>query len=163
MKATMRWVLDRKAIAIVRGLPLSDMEKLARALLVGGIDMMEVTFNQTKPETWSETAAAIQMLARRFDGKILPGAGTVISPEQLKMARNAGARYVISPNMNREIIEQTKALGLLSFPGAMTPTEIECAYACGADIVKVFPVNTLGAGYIKGKGAFTHHGRRGHA
>lgn len=89
------------------------------------------------------------MLKEKFAGKIIPGAGTVITLEQLQMAYDAGAQYIISPNVDVEIIRRTKELGLISLPGAMTPSEIVEAYKAGADFVKVFPVGNLGPAYIK--------------
>lgn len=143
------YVMEHKLIAIVRGLSPDRMRDLAQALMQGGIRLMEVTFNQAKPESWADTQAAIRMLATDFAGQILPGAGTVMSIEQLHMAKDAGATYIISPNSDEKVIKETKRLGLLSFPGALTPSEIAMAHAWGADIVKVFPAGQLGAGYIK--------------
>lgn len=146
---TMEWVLARKVIAIVRGLSPEPMLGLSDALYAGGIDLMEVTFNQAKPETWKDTAAAIQAISRHMEGKMLVGAGTVLTQEQLQMAADAGAKYIITPNTNTALIRQVKALGLASFPGAMTPSEIQAAYEAGADAVKLFPAGSLGPSYVK--------------
>ena len=145
----LEWIQQRKIIAIVRGLAPEYMVKLAEALYEGGIDLMEVTFNQAKPETWKDTAAAIKAVSEHMQGKMLVGAGTVIRQEQLDMAKEAGALYIITPNTNVELIRKVKEYGLLSFPGAFTPTEIEMAYEAGADAVKVFPAGNLGPSYIK--------------
>jgi 2-dehydro-3-deoxyphosphogluconate aldolase/(4S)-4-hydroxy-2-oxoglutarate aldolase len=145
----LEWIQHSKVIAIVRGLAPEYMVKLAEALYAGGIDLMEVTFNQAKPETWADTAAAIKAVTEHTAGKMLVGAGTVIRKEQLDMAYDAGAQYIITPNTNLDLICKVKEYGLLSFPGAFTPSEIEAAYAAGADAVKVFPVGALGASYIK--------------
>lgn len=142
-------IASRKLIAIVRGLPEEQLEGLAKALLAGGISLIEVTFNQAKPETWSQTAAGIAMLGKNFAGKIIPGAGTVVTQEQLTIAYEAGAQYIISPNTDVDIIRRTKELGLVSLPGAFSPSEIVTAYNAGADFVKVFPVGNLGPSYIK--------------
>lgn len=145
----LEWIQQRKIIAIVRGLAPEYMVKLAEALYEGGIDLMEVTFNQAKPETWKDTAAAIKAVSEHMQGRMLVGAGTVITQEQLDMAKEAGALYIITPNTNVDLIRKVKEYGLLSFPGAFTPTEIEMAYEAGADAVKVFPAGNLGASYIK--------------
>ena len=142
-------IARRKLIAIVRGLPGEQLEGLAKALLAGGISLIEVTFNQAKPETWVQTAEGISMLSQKFEGQIIPGAGTVIAQEQLTLAYEAGAKYIISPDVNVDIIRRTKELGLVSLPGAFTATEIVTAYNAGADFVKVFPVGNLGPAYIK--------------
>ena len=77
------------------------------------------------------------------------GAGTVMTVEQVRQAAEAGAEYMISPNVDEEVTRETKRLGKVSIPGAMTPTEAAFAYKCGADIVKLFPAGLLGAAYIK--------------
>ncbi len=146
---TWEWVQERKIIAIVRGLAPEYMTRLAEALWQGGIDLMEVTFSQARPDTWRDTAAAIEAIGRHMAGSMLVGAGTVLTGEQLQLAVDAGARYIITPNTNPELIRRVKDAGLCAFPGALTPTEIETAYRAGADAVKVFPAGTLGPGYIK--------------
>lgn len=142
-------IASRKLIAIVRGLPGEQLEGLARALLAGGISLIEVTFDQAHPELWEQTAQGISMLGQKFAGQIIPGAGTVLTQQQLQMAYNAGAQYIISPNVDVDIIRRTKELGLISLPGAFSPSEIVTAHQAGADFVKVFPVGNLGAAYIK--------------
>lgn len=142
-------LMENKIIAIVRGQRTEDMLRLAGALYEGGIRFMEVTFRQDAPETWQETAAAIRSISHEYAGKIFAGAGTVMRPEQLELARAAGAGYIISPNADEEIIRLTRSMGLVSLPGAFTPTEIAAAYKWGADAVKVFPAGALGPGYLK--------------
>ena len=146
---TMEWVRAKKIIAIVRGLKPDYMLRLADALYAGGIDLMEVTFNQKQPETWQDTAGAIRAIAGHMEGRMLPGAGTVLNQRQLDMARDAGAAYIITPNTNPELIGKVKEYGLASFPGAFTPSEIEAAWEAGADAVKVFPAGSMGPAYIK--------------
>ena len=146
---TMEWVRAKKIIAIVRGLKPDYMLRLADALYAGGIDLMEVTFNQKQPETWQDTAGAIRAIAGHMEGRMLPGAGTVLNQRQLDMARDAGAAYIITPNTNPELIGKVKEYGLASFPGAFTPSEIEAAWEAGADAVKVFPAGSMGPSYIK--------------
>ncbi len=146
---TLSWVQRSKIIAIVRGQRPENMLKLAEALYAGGVDLMEVTFGQAKPETWADTAAAIKAIGEHMAGKMLVGAGTVLSERQLDMARDAGAKYIITPNINVELIKKVKACGLTSFPGALTPTEVVTAYEAGADAVKIFPAGNMGPAYIK--------------
>ncbi len=147
--AAMEWIKARKIIAIARGLEPEHMVRLARALYDGGIDLIEVTFSQSRPDTWEATASAIRAIGRELAGKALPGAGTVMTDRQLVMAAEAGARYIITPNTDAALIRRVKELGLLAFPGAMTPSEITAAYRAGADAVKVFPAGELGPQYIK--------------
>ena len=142
-------VLDKKIIAIIRGMDPEICVKLAEAFYEGGINMVEVTFNQAKPDEFYKTTDAIKAIREKFDGKILVGAGTVITIEQLKMAADAGAQYIISTSVDVDIIKKTVEMGLISMPGAMTPTEIVTAYNAGASFVKVFPIGDLGASYMK--------------
>ncbi len=145
----LEFVKERKIVAIVRGLKPEYLVRLGHAFEEGGIGLMEVTYNQRATETWADTAKAIEAVAKEFDERLLVGAGTVIRPEQVSMTYNAGGRYLVTPTTQPEIIRMGKALGLGLYPGALTPTEILTAYEAGADAVKVFPVSTLGPGYIK--------------
>lgn len=149
MHAIVEKIQAQRVIVIVRGLVLAHMEGLATALADGGIAMIEVTYNQANPATWDETNEAIRLLATRFAGRILPGAGTVMTPQQVRMAHEAGAQYIISPHVDDRVIDETKKLGMASLPGALTPTEVVQAYDTGADAVKVFPAGDMGPGYIK--------------
>lgn len=146
---TLARIGERKIIAIVRGLEPSLLLELAQALYAGGIDLIEVTFPQNDPSRWQETANGIRTLASALNGKLMVGAGTVVTTQQLMMAYDAGARYIITPNIDTRIIHDTRKLGLVSLPGAFTPSEIAAAYDAGADMVKVFPAGSLGPGYIK--------------
>ena len=145
----LEWFKKSKIIAIVRGLAPEHMVQLAEALYEGGIDLIEVTFHQSQPETWQNTATSIQAIASHMTGRMLVGAGTVICEKQLDMACKAGAAYVVTPNTDSHLIRTVKARGLLSFPGAFTPSEIVEAYQAGADAVKVFPAGNLGPSYIQ--------------
>ena len=149
MKQVMETLAEGRIIAIVRGIPSEKIGALAQALFSGGVTMMEVTFDQTRPDSWQDTCRAIELIGREFQGKILPGAGTVLTREQLILARDAGAKYIISPDVNEEVIRETKRLNLASFPGAMTPTEIAAAWRYGADAVKVFPAGKMGPDYFR--------------
>jgi len=142
-------ILDKKIIAIVRGLPEPQAVPLAGALLAGGVSLIEVTFNQAAPETFTQTASAIAAIRNAYGDKMRVGAGTVMTTEQLRMAHDAGAGFIISPNVDEAVISETRALGLVSLPGCMTPTECAAAHAYGADFIKVFPAGVLGPGYIK--------------
>lgn len=146
---TIKTILDRKIIAIVRGLEPDLIIPLADALYSGGIRLMELTFDQSDPDSWKDTCDGIRSIAKLYEGKIYVGAGTVLSKHQVDIATEAGARYIISPDARPEIIEHTRKADAVSIPGCMTPTEITCAVNAGADIVKVFPAGILGTGYIR--------------
>ena len=150
-------VRQRKIVAIVRGLAPEYLIRLGHALEEGGIGLMEVTYDQRAPETWKDTAKAIEAVAGEFGDRLLAGAGTVITPEQVVMTYNAGGQYLVTPTTQPEIIRMGKALGLGLFPGAFSPSEILAAYEAGADAVKVFPVSCVGPAYIKAvRGPLSH-------
>ncbi len=142
-------VLEKKLIAIVRGQDPDVCLKLGDALYKGGIEMMEITFNQKCTDHFAATTKAISTLAEHMDSKMLIGAGTVLTTEQVDLAKAAGATYIITPNVNTKLISYAKDKDLVVMPGAFTPSEIVDAYDAGADFVKVFPAGNLGANYIK--------------
>lgn len=148
-------ILAGGIITIIRGLSPDCAEKTVEAIHAGGLHLAEITFDQTAPP--KVTADIIRTLSRQFEGKVLIGAGTVMTLEQLHAAYNAGAAYIISPNADSSVIRETKRLGLLSMPGAYTATEVARCYAEGADIVKVFPSDSAGPGYIKALRGPLHH------
>lgn len=156
-EAVIQKVLDKKIIAIIRGMEPEVCLKLAEAYYAGGIELIEVTFNQAKPEEFQKTTDAIRAIREKFEGKVMVGAGTVLTQEQLRMAAQAGAQYIISPNCDVEIIKKTVELGLVSMPGVMTPSEAVAAYQAGASFVKVFPIGDLGASYLKAMRAPLSH------
>lgn len=150
-------VLASKIVVIVRGVYGEDCLNLAKALLEGGIELMEVTFDQSSKENQMKTAETIQLINKTLGNKMILGAGTVTSLEMLNAANKAGAKFIVSPDMNPKIIKKTVKLGMVSMPGAMTPTEILTAYKAGADFVKVFPADNLGSSYIKAVKAPLNH------
>ena len=142
-------ILTGKLIAIVRGMAEEQIVPIAKAIRAGGIKMLEVTFNQSDPGGFAATARAIAAVRTEFGADGYAGAGTVITAEQLELAYEAGAQYIIAPNADPAIIGRSRELGLVSIPGAMTPTECAAAHFAGADFVKLFPLGNLGAGYLK--------------
>ncbi len=145
----LEYIRERKIVAIVRGLAPEYLIRLGHALEEGGIGLMEVTYDQRAPESWADTARAIEAVGKEFGDRILVGAGTVITPEQVRLTANAGGRYLVTPTTQPEIIRMGKELGLGAFPGALTPTEILTAYEAGADAIKVFPASVFGPAYIR--------------
>lgn len=143
------YIEQNKIICICRRIYGEDLLKLAHALYDGGIRLMEVTFDQDDPDCIQKTGDAIRLLCREFGDKMHFGAGTVLNIQQVEAARDAGAEYIISPNTKLPVIQRTKELGLVSIPGAMTPTEIIDAHEAGADFVKLFPTVRLGLAYFK--------------
>lgn len=139
-------ILESKVIAIVRGISSGQIADLARAIRAGGLRCIEVTFDHAAPGGLEDTLAAIRILR---DTDMCVGAGTVMSPEEVRLAKEAGASYIISPNTDPAVIRETKSLGMVSIPGAMTPSEAAWAWSLGADLVKLFPAGVLGPAYIK--------------
>ena len=144
-----RAIEQHRIIVIARGLSREELLKTAEAMYRGGIRLMEVTFNACGDPSDEETAANIAMLAEHFKGKMYIGAGTVLRPAQVDLAAKAGAAYIISPDSRREVIERTRELGLVSLPGAFTPTECTTAWDYGADFIKIFPNSEMKPSYIK--------------
>ena len=142
-------VRDRKVIAIIRGYAPDVCLRLAEAYAQGGLGLVEVTFSQKAPETWKDTAAAIAAIRARFAGVLRVGAGTVLTAEQLTLCEQAGGEYMITPNVNVELIRDCVRRGLVAMPGALTPSEAVAAFDAGASFVKIFPAGALGPGYVK--------------
>lgn len=144
-----REISRSKIIAIVRGMDLEKTVNIAQALYDGGIRLIEVTFNQRYPERFHETADCIRAIRKKMGDKMLVGAGTVTSTELVDMAAQAGALYMISPDMDEAVIRHTRDLGLVSIPGAYTATEAKKAFNAGADFVKLFPCIGDAPAYVK--------------
>lgn len=136
-----------KLIAICRGAEGDTLLSLAAAICAGGIRFIEVTFQQERDDCADLARQNIKALCG-MPG-IIPGAGTVLSPDQVRAAYEAGAKYIVSPNTDPAVIAETKRLGLMSIPGALTPSEIMAAHNAGADLVKLFPTATMGLKYFK--------------
>jgi 2-dehydro-3-deoxyphosphogluconate aldolase/(4S)-4-hydroxy-2-oxoglutarate aldolase len=142
-------ILESKIIAIVRGADEDLILPLGEALLAGGVRMMEITFNQARPDSFEATLRGIARIRESFGGRLLAGAGTVLSEAQVDMAWEAGALYIVSPHTNPAVIRRTRDRGLVSLPGALSPGECQSAHEAGADFVKLFPASELGTGYLK--------------
>lgn len=150
MRETVISAVEReKVIVIVRGVAKEKLIPLADAMYDGGIRLLEITYDATGKTSDEETAENIAMLAKEFEGRMLIGAGTVLKESQVELTAKAGGKFIISPDTNKAVIERTRALGLVSMPGALTPTEIADAHRYGADFVKLFPVSTFGTEYVK--------------
>ena len=137
-------------IVIFRGVALEKIGKTVEALYNGGVRIVEIAFNPSDKDTISKTTALIRKVKEVMGDKMLVGAGSVISEEFVLAAYEAGAEFIFSPDTDVDIIRLTKKLGLISIPGALTPTECKTAYKNGADIVKLFPATINDVDYIKG-------------
>jgi 2-dehydro-3-deoxyphosphogluconate aldolase/(4S)-4-hydroxy-2-oxoglutarate aldolase len=139
----LQWIEQTRIIAIVRGVEEQHIADVAQALLDGGVRVMEITLNTPgAPEM-------ITKLQKQFGDNMYIGAGTVLDMDDAKKAIEAGASYLVTPNMDVDVIHYAVEQSIPIFPGAMTPTEIVKAWKAGATAVKVFPGASLGLGYIK--------------
>ena len=138
---TLSQITVHKIVAILRGIQADDVLKIAGALSDGGVKIIEVTLNSPN------ALLVIEQLNSAYGNQLLVGAGTVLDVSHAKAAIAAGAKFLISPNVDIAVIKAAKNAGILSIPGAFTPTEIVTAHNNGADIVKVFPAPD--AAYIK--------------
>lgn len=156
MSDVVKFIEDNKVLVICRGYYGETLKKVIAALYEGGIRMAEVTFDQADPDAIEKTCGAIRLIKETFpDMKV--GSGTVTCVEHVIATKEAGGEFCLSPNVNKEVIRATKAAGMVSIPGAMTPSEILDAHDAGADIVKIFPAGWLGLGYLKDvKGPVNH-------
>ena len=148
-KKTLEAIEENKIIAILRGIKEDELIPLTEAMYEGGIRLLEITFSAGDPERDSKTAESIKKLVSHFEDRMHIGAGTVLTERQVELVKLAGGKFIISPDTNTEVIKKTRELGLVSIPGALTPTEIMTAHAAGADFVKLFPASVLGAEYVK--------------
>lgn len=142
-------VKKHRIVVAVRGIAPEQILPAAKALYDGGIRMLEITFDQASPTCLTDTPAAIRQVRQAMGDDMLVGAGTVMSPEQARAAVEAGAQYLLTPNLDLEVIAAARVLDVPIVPGAMTPSEIAAAWKAGAALVKLFPAGCLGPGYIK--------------
>ncbi len=130
--------MSRNIIAILRGITPDEAPMIAGVLISAGITKIEVPLNSPDP------FLSIQLMTEAFGDKALIGAGTVLTPAQVAQVKDAGGKLIVSPNTDPAVITATKAAGLLSYPGAMTPTECFTALQAGADGLKMFPGELIG-------------------
>ncbi|HEY0118883.1 MAG TPA: bifunctional 4-hydroxy-2-oxoglutarate aldolase/2-dehydro-3-deoxy-phosphogluconate aldolase, partial [Cellulomonas sp.] len=112
-----------------------------------GVRLLEVTFDRGR--TPEANAARVALVVRLGLPGLRVGAGTVLTPDEVTAAADAGAEFVLSPDTREQVIRATKRLGLFSIPGALTPSEVGRAHDAGADVVKIFPAALLGPGYLR--------------
>lgn len=142
-------IKEEGLIVILRGIGKEALIPLAEAMYEGGVRLIEVTYSANGQMSDEETAENIRILAEHFCGRMYIGAGTVLTENQVELTKAAGGLFIISPNVKEKVIKKTREVGLVSLPGAFSPSEITDAHDFGADFVKVFPVTNLGAEYIK--------------
>jgi 2-dehydro-3-deoxyphosphogluconate aldolase/(4S)-4-hydroxy-2-oxoglutarate aldolase len=142
--ATLDLLDDARAFAILRGIEPSAMADLLPALADGGLRIVEVSLSA--PDGMQALERAIT--AADGDGRLEVGAGTVRTLEQARTALDAGARFLVAPGLDTDVITFAGERDVLHVPGVLTPTEVDQALRAGAHAVKLFPAGRLGPGYI---------------
>jgi len=139
-------IKDGGIIAIFRGeFSVEELLRMADALLKGNVNILEITLNSPA------ALNALPNLRDKFDSEMLIGAGTVRDKQQAQQASDAGAQFLVSPNLDMETVSFTQRQDLLHIPGVFTSTEIQEAYAAGCRMLKLFPMDGLANGvkYLK--------------
>jgi len=130
-------------MGILRGVQPDSIEPVIETVISSGLQIIEITMNTPgAPDLIRRAVKAAQ-------GRLMVGAGTVVTVEHLKLALDAGARFIVSPMLVYDVVEYCRDNEIPVFPGAFTPQEIYNAWVAGATMVKVFPSNLLGPDYIR--------------
>lgn len=140
--AVLNQLLEKKVLGIIRLQTVKEFPRLVLALQLGGVHCVEITM------TTPGALRAIEEASEKLTG-VLMGAGTVLDGTTARQAILAGAKFLVTPTVELDVIEMAHRYGVVVIPGAMTPTEILTAWEAGADMVKVFPASVLGPSYLK--------------
>jgi 2-dehydro-3-deoxyphosphogluconate aldolase/(4S)-4-hydroxy-2-oxoglutarate aldolase len=136
-------ILDKKVVAVIRIKEEEKLKKVIEAIYAGGISVAEITM------TVPNAIRLIEKMSEVLDKNIILGVGSVLSRSIAEDAIKAGAKYVVSPILKKEIIEASHKLDVPVMPGCFTPTEIQTAHEYGADVIKVFPADIVGMAFFK--------------
>ena len=145
MPETTQEMIERVGlIPVLRARSMAQGHAVVEAMIAGGVNIVEVTM------TVPGAIDLLKALKKEYGASLLLGSGTVTTAEQAQATIEAGAEFVVSPSFHPEVVARTHALGKLSMPGALTPTEAITAWNAGADYVKIFPCSAVGgASYLK--------------
>jgi 2-dehydro-3-deoxyphosphogluconate aldolase/(4S)-4-hydroxy-2-oxoglutarate aldolase len=139
----LRRVLESGLVAVVRSPDGSQLVEVARALVEGGVDVVEITMSVPN------ALEVLRQVRQALGERLLLGAGTVLDAETARTVLLAGAEFIVAPTLNLDVIRLCRRYDKLVMPGAFTPTEILTAWEAGADIVKVFPAEVVGPAFFR--------------
>jgi 2-dehydro-3-deoxyphosphogluconate aldolase/(4S)-4-hydroxy-2-oxoglutarate aldolase len=144
MKEVLARMLEEGIVPVIRVSSAGEAFEVAKAIKEGGVSVLEVTM--TVPGAMD----VIKEVNQKFGKEVLLGAGTILDPETARIAFLNGAKFLVTPSLNLEVIKMSNRYSAVVIPGALTPTEILTAWEAGADLVKVFPIQQVGGpAYIK--------------
>lgn len=146
---TVKRIENCKIIAKLFSVEKDRVIGIAKALLDGGIDCIEIPFDPKGVIDDESVADEIMMISCHFGEKVCVGAGAVTDSKKVMLAKKAQSDFVIMPNTDKAVIDTAKEQGLAVISGAFTPSEIMMAHAGGADIINVFPASFFGTEYIE--------------
>jgi 2-dehydro-3-deoxyphosphogluconate aldolase/(4S)-4-hydroxy-2-oxoglutarate aldolase len=152
MKEALEKILQEGVVPVIRVASAAEAFEVAKAIHDGGITVIEVTFSVPG------ALDVMKEVTQKFGKEVLLGAGTVLDPETARAALLSGAKFIVTPTLNLEVIRMAKRYSAVVIPGTLTPTEILTAWEAGADLVKVFPISQVGGpAYIRAlKGPLPH-------
>jgi 2-dehydro-3-deoxyphosphogalactonate aldolase len=130
-------------VAILRGVRPVEVEGIVEAIVAAGVTIIEVPLNSPDP------FVSIELMAKRFAGRAIIGAGTVLSVADVQRCKDAGSQLIVSPNMRPDVIAASVAGGMVSAPGCLAPTEAFAALDAGAHAVKLFPGELISPSVVK--------------
>ena len=136
-------IVENGAVAVIRLKDGGKFNKIAEALYAGGVASIELTM--TTPNAFK----LLEEASKLFSDKMMLGMGSVLNPKDAQRAIDAGAKYIVSPVFNKEILQTAHKNNTAAMPGCFSPTEIQTAYEEGADIIKVFPADIVGMAFFK--------------
>ena len=137
------WLERSPLVAILRGVKPSEVESIGHALERAGVAIVEVPLNSPDP------FESIAILSRTFGDRMMIGAGTLTKPSQVAELAAAGGRLVVTPHADTAIVRAAKEAGMIAFPGFFNPTEAFALLEAGADGIKLFPAEVLGAPMLR--------------
>ncbi len=143
MKTFEDFLSECPLISILRGITPGEVEGVCDVLHESGVRLLEITLNTP------DALKCIDIAVRHTEGRMMIGAGTVLTPEEVVRVQTHGGKFIISPNTDVSVIRRTRELGMISMPGFFSPTEAFTAMAAGATYLKLFPAGDMGSSYVK--------------